>query len=91
MQKISERPLPGWEARIVFIVTELLSKRELPTRVEADQPLYDTGLSSLDLVDLMLAVEAEFDLEIPQQEITPENFRSVTAIGRLVESLAVAA
>ena len=32
----------------------------------------------------MLAVEAEFDLEIPQQEMTPDNFRSVAAIGRLV-------
>jgi acyl carrier protein len=83
--------LAGREARIIAIVAELLRKRDLPAAVEADQPLYDAGLSSLDLVNLMLAVEAAFDLEIPQQDITPENFRSVTAIGRLVESLAVAA
>jgi acyl carrier protein len=91
MQKMYDGAGAGREARIFAIVTELLSKRELPTSVGAEQPLYDAGLSSLDLVNLMLAVEVEFDLEIPQHEITPENFRSVAAIGRLVESLAVAA
>ena len=40
------------------------------------------------MVNLMLAVEAEFDLEIPQEEMTPENFRSIETIERLVEALA---
>jgi acyl carrier protein len=35
----------------------------------------------------MLAIEAEFDLEIPQDEMTPENFRSVATIRQLVASL----
>jgi len=43
------------------------------------------------MVTLMLAVEAEFDLEIPQDQMTPDNFQSVTAIGRLVASLAATA
>jgi len=33
---------------------------------------------------LMLAVELEFDIAIPQSEITPENFHSVAAIHALV-------
>ena len=37
---------------------------------------------------LMLAVEAEFDLEIPQAEMTPENFRSVDTIDALITVLA---
>jgi hypothetical protein len=32
-------------------------------------------------------VEGEFDLSIPQQDITPDNFRSVTSIEVLLERL----
>jgi acyl carrier protein len=32
----------------------------------------------------MLGVEAEFDLTIPQSEITPENFQSVEALERMI-------
>ena len=38
----------------------------------------------MDLVALMLKVEAEFDLTIPQPEITPENFQSVKSLEVLV-------
>src|SRR6476620_2487920 len=46
-----------------------------------------SGLSSLDMVNLMLAVEAEFDLKIPDREMTPSNFRSIAHIVRLVHDL----
>jgi acyl carrier protein len=82
-----EGALPTREERIFTIVTRLLTKRHLKIQLEVEQPLYDAGLSSLDMVNLMLAVEAEFDFEIPQQNMTPENFRSVAAISRLVEAL----
>jgi len=84
---MSVEALPAREARICGIVTKMLTKRGRAAQFQADQPLHDAGLSSLDMVNLMLAVEMEFDLEIPQREITPENFRSVAAIGRLVEAL----
>ena len=38
----------------------------------------------MDLVNLMLGVEAEFDFTIPQAEITPENFQSVETLERMV-------
>jgi acyl carrier protein len=85
---MDEGALANSEARIFGIVTRLLANRALIARLEADQPLYDAGLSSLDMVNLMLAVEAEFDVEIPQEHIAPENFRSVAAIDRLIASLA---
>jgi acyl carrier protein len=78
---------PRREERIFGIVTRLLTKRGHAAEFQAEQPLEQAGLTSLDMVNLMLAVEIEFDLEIPQREITPENFRSVAAIGRLVEAL----
>lgn len=85
---MTQRALPNSEARIFAIVTQLSSNPTLIARLEADQPLYDAGLSSLDMVNLMLAVEAEFDVEIPQEHMAPENFRSVAAIERLISALA---
>jgi acyl carrier protein len=46
--------------------------------------LVDVGLTSVDMVNLMLGVEAEFDFTIPQDEITPENFQSVETLQRMV-------
>jgi acyl carrier protein len=40
----------------------------------------------MDMVNLMLGVEAEFDFMIPQEQITPENFQSVQTLERLVAS-----
>jgi acyl carrier protein len=50
-----------------------------------DRQLSDIGLSSLKMVNLMLSVELEFDIMIPQAEITPENFHTVASIVRLLE------
>jgi acyl carrier protein len=73
--------------QIGSIVADLLIKKGLaPTT--SDASLRDAGLSSLDMVNLMLAVEDAFDLVLPQEAMTPENFRSVDAIRALVASLA---
>jgi len=39
------------------------------------------------MVNLMLAVEAEFDLKIPDRDMTPGNFRTIARIEVLVEKL----
>ena len=57
-----------------------------PLDLEPATLLVDVGLTSMDMVNLMLAVEAEFDFTIPQSEITPENFQSVETLNRMVVS-----
>jgi acyl carrier protein len=50
--------------------------------------LIDDGLlDSLDIVNIVAELDSEFDIEIPVEEITPENFNSVSAINRLVDRL----
>jgi hypothetical protein len=44
-------------------------------------------LPYLNMVNLMISVEAEFDLMIPVEDITPANFRSIAAISRLIAKL----
>ena len=81
---------PGPEDRIFRIVRETLPAGAASDLCE-DQSLLDAGLQSLDMVTLMLALEAEFDLEFPQHQMTPDNFRSVRSIGRLVAQLSASA
>ena len=77
---------PVLRARLLALVGQILDKsdgRSLPV----DARLSELGMSSIKMVNLMLAVEGEFDLSIPQQDITPDNFRSVTSIEVLLERL----
>ncbi len=74
--------------RIAGVVTGILARRAIAAPTSPSQDLRDAGLTSLDLVNLMLAVEAEFDVEIPQADMTPENFRSIDAIDALIAVLA---
>ena len=70
--------------RITALVGTILAQNALPTALAPDARLVDAGLTSMDMVNLMLSVEAEFDFTIPQSEITPENFQSVETLRRMV-------
>jgi acyl carrier protein len=70
--------------RIVSLVTAILEQNSITAEIAADTRLVDVGLTSMDMVNLMLGIEAEFDFMIPQDEITPENFQSVATLERLV-------
>jgi acyl carrier protein len=71
-------------AQIAAIVDALLVRKKATVGVGVEEDLHDRGLTSLDMVNLMLAVEDEFGIEIPQREMTPDNFRTIAAIERLV-------
>jgi acyl carrier protein len=74
------------DGRIEALVGGLLARKGRAP-VGRDANLREAGLSSLDMVNLMLAVEEAFDLALPEQAMTPENFRSVEAIETLVAGL----
>lgn len=73
--------------RVADIVRQILERRAVKKPATLGDDLRAIGLSSLDMVNLMLAVEAEFDLKIPEGEMTPQNFRSIAAIDALVTTL----
>lgn len=70
--------------RLLGLVERVLDKPGAGPSLPAEAALSELGVSSLKMVSLMLSVEAEFDLIIPQMEITPENFRSISSIHALV-------
>ena len=70
--------------RITRLVRELQVKRSIERPIGNEDSLTEKGLSSLDIVNLMLGVEAEFAIKIPDRDMTPSNFRSIAQIDRLV-------
>jgi acyl carrier protein len=79
------------QARITDIVQGLLAKRAGVAIESPEQNLTEAGLTSLDMVNLMLAIEGEFDIEIPQSAMTPDNFDTIAAMENLVSVTAKAA
>ena len=73
--------------RVAQLVRQLMAKRSIDRSVGHDDVLSECGLSSLDVVNLMLAVETEFDVKIPDRDMTPSNFRSIAQIDKLVGAL----
>ena len=70
--------------RVLGLIKMLLSQNSISADVCPESRLVDIGLTSMDMVKLMLDVEAEFDFTIPQPEITPENFQSVKALELMI-------
>jgi acyl carrier protein len=72
------------QGRILALVKSILEQNAIAAEVDPESRLVDVGLTSMDMVNLMLGVEAEFDFTIPQSEITPENFQSVKTLELMI-------
>jgi acyl carrier protein len=71
--------------RLIALVKAVLGAGSvIPNPFPLDAQLSDLGISSLKMVNLMLAVELEFDIAIAQIDITPENFHSLQSIEALI-------
>jgi len=74
--------------RLIELVTQMLSKNSITRAPSIHDQLSEAGLTSLDMVNLMIAVEAEFDITIAASDITPANFRSISTIEALIARIA---
>ena len=72
---------------VSHVVRRILVQQSIDRPVSAHDDLREIGLTSLDMVDLVLSVESEFNVRIPEAAITPANFRSIAAIDALINSL----
>ena len=70
--------------RVLSVIRSILDQNAITADVHPESHLVDIGLSSMDMVALMLRVEAEFDITLPQPEITPENFESVRTLETMI-------
>jgi len=82
-----DRPNRSPRDRLISLVEQILTTSGMSREISVEDPLTQIGLTSINMVSLMLAVEAEFDLALPPAEITPENFRSISTVEAMVKKL----
>ena len=58
-----------------------------PREVDDQADLYELGLTSHASVDVMLALEEEFDIEFPDEVLKKSTFESVHNIAHVIEGL----
>ena len=67
---------------------ELLSALKPEIDFETEYGLIDDGLlESFDVITLIAEIEDRFGVEIPAEEIVPENFNSAEGIWNLLEQI----
>ena len=71
------------QEKIIEIVKKLSGKDTVPA---ADESLFESGyLDSFALADMVSELEKEFDLKIPDADLTPRKFESVERIESYLE------
>ena len=83
MEPQTDRTRERLSALVERLIDAEVTERPIPT----DRPLSELGLGSVQMVDLMLAMEAEFDITIPVESINPENFLSIASLTALILEL----
>jgi len=73
--------------RLIDLIRQILGPPATSRPLPIDARLSELGMSSIKMVNLMLAIEVEFNLTIPQAEITPDNFESIVSVEQLVRRL----
>lgn len=85
-QNLSSTLTPA--AVLVELVQRMLAENGSARPISLTTRLADMGVTSIQMVTLMLAIEAQFNLTIAPSEITPENFLSISSIATLIERIA---
>lgn len=73
--------------RLSAIVARIAAQHELKGHIGPVASLVDSGMTSMAMVDLMLAIEADFDVTIPQSAMTPANFTSIDSLAHMLASI----
>jgi acyl carrier protein len=50
------------------------------TEVKADTPFHKLGIDSMSIIELVLFIERKFKISIPETELVPSNFKSITSL-----------
>ena len=71
--------------KIIRLVQNVSQKKEVP---EDDENLFDSGfLNSFELADLVEAIEKDFGVKVPDADVRPGKFMTLTKIEDYVASL----
>jgi acyl carrier protein len=69
-----------------FIIQEILHQSQWDLLSNDDQLVESGIIDSLGVMTLLSFIEQNFSINVPDNELTPDNFASISAITALVES-----
>ncbi len=82
---MASRPIPArdtLEQQLITLISERL--RETQTGFGADSDLYQHGMDSMAIMQLLVLLEEEYGVAIPEKALTRKNFGSVRQLASLV-------
>ena len=68
---------------IQFLEKNILSEN---VKINAGQELKAAGLDSFSIVEILLFIERKFGFVIPDEQLLPENFKTIHSIALLVHT-----
>lgn len=72
------------QAKVIEIIRRVTGN---PVEIDADESLFDTGiLDSFALTDVISDLEKEFSIKVPDSDLTPRKFNSISKIVGYVEA-----
>jgi len=75
-------------SEIETLVKSIMASNGCKAELTPDKGLAEIGLTSMDMMNLMLGVEAKFNMMIPAEFLTPEHFHSVSSVEKMITKLA---
>jgi acyl carrier protein len=73
--------------RLIDMIRNILGQPQASRPLPIDARLAELGMSSIKMVNLMLAIEMEFNLTIPPSDITPDNFESIASVEAMLQKI----
>ena len=69
-------------------LVQLVSEKLLETQpgFNAESNLYDSGLDSMAIMQLLILIEEEFGVALPESELTRQNFSTVRSVAGLIRA-----
>lgn len=84
---MATQPIPqqtNLEQQLVALVSERLL--ETPPGFNEDSDLYEFGLDSMAIMQLLILIEEEYGVALPENELTRQNFSTVRRVAAIVRS-----
>jgi acyl carrier protein len=84
MQNLSAEIVRG---EVEGLVKSILAASGGEKAVSPEKSLVEIGMTSVDMMNLMLGVEARFNMMIPAEYLTPEHFHSMSSVEQMIAKL----
>ncbi len=76
-----------YNERIIDVLSRSIPLLKEPSEVNFEEDLFQIGLDSLTIIDLVVGLEAEFDIKINDDQLKAEAFKNVNSINEFILSM----